>query len=60
MGVNYMTRRHNELVDEALAAQKEIIIKIIDTLGTIVQKVVNPISISSSDLVTLTSQFKKS
>lgn len=51
--------RHNQLVDEALALQKEIIIKVIDTVGTTLQKVVNPISISSSDIVNLMSLFKK-
>jgi hypothetical protein len=51
--------RHNQLVDEAVALQKEIIIKVIDTIATTLQKVVNPISISSSDVVNLMSLFKK-
>jgi hypothetical protein len=45
--------RHNQLVDEAVALQKEIIIKVMDTVGTIVQKIVSPLSISTSDLVSL-------
>lgn len=51
--------RHNELVNESLELQKEIITKIIDTIGVTIQKVVNPISFSTSDLVTLASLFKK-
>jgi hypothetical protein len=33
---------HNHLVDEALDLQKEIIIKVIETVGANIQKVVNP------------------
>jgi hypothetical protein len=51
--------RHNQLVDGAVALQKEIIIKVIDTVATTLQKVVNPISISSSDIVNLMSLFRK-
>ncbi len=43
---------HNQLVDEALSLQKEIINKVIDILGLTIQKVVNPIRFSSSDLFT--------
>jgi hypothetical protein len=50
---------HNHLVDEALDLQKEIIIKVIETVGANIQKVVNPISISSSDIMNLTSIFRK-
>jgi hypothetical protein len=52
--------RHNQLVDQAVALQKEIIDKVTDTIGTIVQKIVSPISISTSDLVNLVNLFKKS
>ena|SRR5919107_3018245 len=51
--------RHNQLVDEALALQKEIIMKVIETVGATIQKVVNPISISTSDIMNLTSMFRK-
>jgi hypothetical protein len=51
--------RHNQLVDEALALQKEIIMKVIETVGATIQKVVSPISISSSDIMNLTSMFRK-
>jgi hypothetical protein len=57
---NVYWTRHNQLVDGAVALQKEIIIKVIDTVATTLQKVVNPISISSSDLVNLMSLFRKS
>jgi hypothetical protein len=50
---NIYWTRHNQLVDQAVALQKEIIIKVMDTVGTIVQKIVSPISISTSDLVSL-------
>ena len=51
--------RHNQLVDEALALQKEIIMKVIETVGATIQKVVNPISISTSDIMNLTDIFRK-
>jgi hypothetical protein len=51
--------RHNQLVDQALTAQKEIISKVIDTIGATIQKIVNPISISSNDLSTLMNLFRK-
>lgn len=51
--------RHNQLVDQAVALQKEVIDKVLDTLGSIVQKLVSPISISSGDLVNLVNLFKK-
>ena len=51
--------RHNQLVDGAVALQKEVIIKVIDTVGTTLQKVVNPISFSSSDLTNLINLFRK-
>ena len=51
--------RHNQLVDEAVSLQKEIIIKVMDIVGTILQKVISPISFSSSDLVNLVSSFRK-
>jgi hypothetical protein len=51
--------RHNQLVDEALALQKEIIMKVIETVGATIQKVVNPISISTSDIMNLTDVLRK-
>ena len=56
---NVYWTRHNQLVDAAVALQKEIIIKVIDTVGTTLQKVVNPISFSSSDLANLLNLFGK-
>jgi hypothetical protein len=52
--------RHNQLVDEALTTQKEIISKVIDTIGATIQKIVNPISISGNDISVLMNMFKKS
>ena len=43
--------RHNQLVDGALSLQKEIINKVIETVGQIATKVATPISVSSADLV---------
>ena len=51
--------RHNQLVDEAVALQKEMIMKVIDTVGTTIQKVVNPISISTTDLVNIMGLFRR-
>ena len=51
--------RHNQLVDQALTAQKEIISKVIDTIGATIQKIVNPISISSNDVSALMNLFRK-
>ena len=56
---NVYWTQHNQLVDGAVALQKEIIIKVIDTIGTTLQKMVNPISFSSSDLVNLINSFIK-
>ena len=52
--------RHNQIVDETLSLQKEIITKVIDTIGSTIQKVINPISFSTGDLVSLANLFKKS
>jgi hypothetical protein len=52
--------RHTQLVDQALSLQKEIITKVIDTIGVTVQKIVNPISISTGDLLNLMNLFRKS
>ena len=51
--------RHNQLVDAALTTQKEIIIKVIDKIGSTIQKVVNPISISGSDISMLMNLFSR-
>ena len=51
--------RHNQLVDQALTAQKEIISKVIDTIGATIQRIVNPISISSNDISSLLNVFRK-
>jgi len=50
---------HNKIADETLALQNEIIMKVIDTKGSTIQKVVNPISFSTDDRVSLASLFKK-
>ena len=51
--------RHNQLVDGAVALQKEIIVKVIETVGTTLQKVVNPISFSSGDFMNLINLFRR-
>jgi hypothetical protein len=51
--------RHNQLVDGAVALQKEIIIKVIDTVGITLQKVVSPISFSSGDFMNLINLFRR-
>ena len=51
--------RHNQLVAETLDSQKEIIGKVIEVVGATIQKIVNPISISGTDLTALMSIFRK-
>jgi hypothetical protein len=51
--------RHNQLVDQALVTQKEIISKVIDTIGATIQKIVNPISMSGNDIFALMNLFRK-
>lgn len=51
--------RHNALVDKILADRQETINKVIDTIGTTVKGLVNPISFSPVDLVKLAELFKK-
>jgi hypothetical protein len=53
-------KRHTELVDRVLNERKEILLKVIDTVGTTITKMVNPISFSSVDVVKLAELFKKS
>jgi hypothetical protein len=35
--------RHNQLVNETIFSQKEILMKVIETVGAMIQKVVNPL-----------------
>jgi hypothetical protein len=52
-------KRHNELVDRVLNERKEILLKVIDMVGTTITKMVNPISFSTIDLVKMAEMFKK-
>jgi hypothetical protein len=52
-------KRHNELVDKVLNERKELLLKVIDMVGTTITKMVNPISFSTVDLVKMTEMFRK-
>jgi hypothetical protein len=52
-------KRHNELVDRVLNERKELLLKVIDMVGTTLTKMVNPISFSTIDLVKLAEMFRK-
>jgi len=51
--------RHTQLVDKVLAERQAIIEKSIETVGTTIRGLVNPISISPIDLIRLVELFKK-
>jgi hypothetical protein len=51
--------RHIQLLDEALITQKESIGKVSDTIRATIQKIVNPISVSSNDVFALINLFRK-
>lgn len=43
-------KRHNDLVNEVLSTRKEIILKVIETCGTTIKGIINPISIVPLDI----------
>jgi len=44
-------QRHKELVDNILDTRKEIILKVIETVGATIKGIINPISVSNIDIV---------
>jgi hypothetical protein len=52
-------KRHNELVDRVLNERKELLLKVMDLVGTTITKMVNPISFSTVDLVKMMEMFRK-
>ncbi|MDH3677215.1 MAG: hypothetical protein OEQ12_02820 [Nitrosopumilus sp.] len=53
-------RRHKELVNNALEARKELQLKAIETIGTTVKSIINPISVGDVDLAGLIQTVIKS
>jgi hypothetical protein len=51
--------RHSQLVDRVLAERQAIIEKSIETVGTTIKGLVNPISFSPIDMIKLIDLFKK-
>ncbi len=51
--------RHNELVTETLTTRKDIIMKVIETVGTTISTIIKPMSFGNIDLVKLAETFKK-
>ena len=51
--------RHTQLVDKVLADRQAIIEKSIETVGTTIKGLINPISISPIDMIRLVELFKK-
>jgi len=52
-------KRHNELVDKILEERTEIFIKVIETAGTTIKGVINPVSISPIDIAKIIESFSK-
>lgn len=52
-------RHHKQMIDEAMATRKEIILRIIDVSGNTIRGMINPISISPVDLAKLIESFRK-
>jgi hypothetical protein len=51
--------RHNELVTESLTTRKDIIMKVIETVGITISTIIKPISFGNIDFVKLAETFKK-
>ena len=52
-------KRHQELVDNILDTRKEIVLKIIETVGVTIKGVINPISVSNVDIAKIIENFTK-
>jgi len=52
-------KRHQELVDNILNTRKEIVLKIIETVGVTIKGVINPISVSNVDIAKIIENFAK-
>jgi hypothetical protein len=52
-------QRHKELVDGILETRKEIILKVIETVGVTIKGVVNPISVSNIDITKIIDEISK-
>lgn len=52
-------KRHQELVDNILNTRKEIVLKIIETVGVTIKGVINPISVSNVDIAKIIENFTK-
>ena len=52
-------KRHQELVDNILNTRKEIVLKIIETVGVTIKGVINTISVSNVDIAKIIENFTK-
>jgi len=52
-------QRHKEVVDNILDTRKEIVLKVIETVGVTIKGVINPISVSNIDIVKIIEGISK-
>jgi hypothetical protein len=52
-------KRHTDLVNESLQTRKEIMLKVVETIGTTVRGIVNPINFSQVDIAKIIELIKK-
>ena len=56
---NLYWKRHIELVDKVIQERRDLVNKVIDTTGTVITKVISPVSFSTVDILKLAELFKK-
>ena len=52
-------KRHKDLVDNILDTRKEIVLKVIETAGTTIKGIINPISVSNIDIAKIIEGISK-
>jgi len=52
-------QRHKELVDKILDTRKEIVLKVIETVGNTIKGIINPISVSNIDIAKIIEGISK-
>lgn len=56
---NIYWKRHTDLVNESLQTRKEIMLKVVETIGTTVRGIVNPINFSQIDIAKIIELTRK-
>lgn len=56
---NIYWKRHTDLVNESLQTKKEIMLKVVETIGTTVRGIVNPINFSQVDIAKIIELIRK-